>query len=119
MILTGYRKRPAVYRLRPGTVTDSYGDPVESWTSPVRAAIPFADFSTRDADEDETSTGSSTSETATLTIRGVFDLTEEDRVEVDGLVWRVDGPPSRPTGFIVKATTVASLTRTKGRPTDG
>ncbi|WWV91842.1 head closure Hc1 [Microbacterium phage phiMiGM15] len=82
----------AVTRLRPGTTTDTYGDDVESWTAAERKRIPRAQLQRGPSTETEGERRLLENE-ALLLIIGAFDLTEDDRVEFAGLVWRVEGTP--------------------------
>lgn len=109
MLLTAYRKLPSTYRLRPGTGTDSYGDPVESWTSPERVLLKGAVV--QDAKSEET--GQILHGEKVLLVPGRADLTAEDRVEHDGKQWRVNGEPSIKDGLASRPFTVASLTRSE------
>lgn len=109
MLLTAYRKIPSSYRLRPGSGTDSYGDPVESWTTPERVLLRGAIV--QDAKSEET--GAILRGEKVLLIPGKADLTEADRVEFDGEIWRVNGVPSVKAGLASREFTVASLTRSE------
>ncbi|GEB46939.1 hypothetical protein MTE01_28840 [Microbacterium testaceum] len=82
----------AATRLRPGRATDSYGDDVESWDAPERKRIPRAQLQRGPSTETEGERHLLEDE-ALLLIIGAFPLTEADRVEADGAVWRVDGTP--------------------------
>ena len=107
MLLTAYRKLPSVYRLRAGSGTDSYGDPVESWTTPERVLLKGAIL--QDATSEET--GAILHSQKLLLVPGKADLTEADRIEHDGEQWRVNGLPTVKTGLASRSFTVASLTR--------
>lgn len=101
---------PTVTRLRPGSGTDSYGDPVESWDAPARFALKGATVQDVSVIEDEGTVRHIIRGQKTLYIPGAADLTAADRVEIDGEVWRVDGPPKIRAGLASAVYTTAALT---------
>lgn len=113
MLLTAYKVAPAVYRLRPGATEDSYGDPVESWDAPERVRLKGATL--QDAHVYEAETESPVAHIVrgekALFVPGVADLTEHDRIEVRGEVWRVNGVPTVRHGLGSASYTTAALTR--------
>lgn len=111
MLLTDYRRAPSVYRLRPGTVTDSYGDPVESWTTPDRVLLRGATVQSVSVVEDEGTARHVIRGEKSLYAPGAVDLTAEDRIECDGQIWRVDGDPVVRRGLASTVYTTASLER--------
>lgn len=111
MLLTAYTKTPAVYRLRAGVTTDSYGDPVESWDSPERFLLRGASVQTVSTVEDEGTTRHIIRGEKTLHAPGSPSLTSGDRIEVGGEIWRVDGDPVVRRGLASTVYTTASLER--------
>lgn len=110
MLLTAYTRAPAVYRLRPGTTTDSYGDPVESWDAPERVLLRGASVQSVSVVEDEGVERRIIRGQKTLFVPGAVDLTADDRVEVAGEVWKVDGDPVTRAGLASTVYTTAALT---------
>lgn len=106
-----------VYRLRAGTVTDSYGDPVESWAPAdvsrerLRGAAVQAPSST----EESSPAASQLTNERRLFAPSRLDLTDADRVEVDGVVWRVEGVPVVRRGLASGVYTTATLSRFTSR----
>lgn len=98
-----------VYRLRAGMAEDSYGDPVESWDTPERVRIPGASVQDVSVVEDNGVSRRILRGEKTLYAPGSVDLTKDDRVEVDGEVWQVDGNPERRRGLASSAYTTARL----------
>lgn len=86
------RARP-VYRLRPGTVTDYDGDTVESWDTPSRDRLRGAVVHDVTSVEKDGVVRRLTESERLLLIPRLTDLHRDDRVEVDGDIWRVDGDP--------------------------
>lgn len=84
-----------VTRLRPTTRTDGYGDTVEDWTTPTR--LDFADVAWHPSTTSEDAEAGRSAILSGLTIYLPFDadVTADDRFEVDGTVWHVDGTPAR------------------------
>jgi head-tail adaptor len=112
MLLTSYKVVPAVYRLRAVAGVDSYGDPVESWTTPERVRLKGATVQDVRTEEVEGSTRTIVRGEKALFVPGAVDLTEDDRIEVSGEVWRVNGPPTVRRGLGSATFTTATLTRT-------
>jgi hypothetical protein len=101
-----------VYLLTPGVVTDSYGDPIESWDTPERVRLPGA------AVEAPGASGSSTSEVETPTLDTLHNsrvlhvprrlaLTSRHRIEAEGSQWHVVGEPLVRVGALSTFTRVA------------
>jgi head-tail adaptor len=111
MLLTSYKVTPAVYRLRAGSTVDSYGDPVESWTAPQRTLLKGATVQDVNTEEVEGATRTLVRGEKALYAPGAIDLTEDDRIEVDGVVWRVNGLPNVRRGLASSVYTTATLTR--------
>ncbi|QOP65139.1 head closure Hc1 [Arthrobacter phage Phives] len=111
MLLTAYRRAPSVYRLRPGTKLDSYGDPVESWDTPERVLLRGASVQSVSVVEEEGVARHITRGQKTLYAPGAVDLTASDRVEVAGEVWQVDGDPVTRSGLASTVYTTAALKR--------
>jgi hypothetical protein len=82
-------RAPKVYRVRPALVPDSYGDPVESPTASTRSQIVGATVEYVDSEED----GSVVRRERVLFVPRAYDLTKDDRVDVGGELWRIDGDP--------------------------
>lgn len=101
---------PPVYRLRASTGTDSYGDPVEGWDTPDRLRLRGATVQDVSVVEDEGVERRIIRGQKRLYIPGKADVTEDDRVEVDGEVWKVDGTPVFRTGLGSSRYTTAVLT---------
>ncbi|WP_144722238.1 hypothetical protein [Cellulosimicrobium sp. TH-20] len=85
--------RPLVFRLRPGTRTNGFGDVVEDWSTPERTRLHGAIV--QDSNSVELPEGSRVRVVTrkTLFARGAPGLRATDRVEVDGEVFLVDGEP--------------------------
>ncbi|QPX62342.1 head closure Hc1 [Arthrobacter phage Tbone] len=111
MLLTAYRRASSVYRLRPGTKTDSYGDTVESWDAPERTLLRGATVQSVSVVEEEGTVRHVLRGEKTLYAPGVVDLTANDRIEVDGEIWRVDGDPVPRAGLASAVYTTAALER--------
>lgn len=113
MLLTSY-SRPAVLRVRPGEKLDSDGDPIADWGDGAsRVRIPGARVLAPDTDEDEADSTFSTERR--LWAPGRIDLRAEDRIEVDGLIYRVDGDPVPLESLATGVYTAAKLVRHEGR----
>lgn len=94
MILTPTRGAPRLVRVRAATVPDSYGEGVVSvWDERAsRLPLPGAQAQTR-ATSDSPSPGTpgrSSSERVFFAL-GAADVEADDRIEVDGEAWRIDG----------------------------
>lgn len=115
MILSSpYGFQPPIYRLRATATTDSYGDPVESWTTPTRTLLKGAHVQAAQTDEVDGDDRHTIRDEKTLFVPGAADLTEGDRIEIDGLVWRVNGLPTVRRGLGSSTFTTATLTRNAG-----
>lgn len=115
MILTGYSKGSSVYRLRPGTALDSDGDPVESWDSPDRLKLVGAEIQDVSTIEEEGAAKRILQGEKTLFVRRLVDVKAEDRIELDGNQWRVNGDPVKRSGLASGSYTKAALTRISSR----
>jgi hypothetical protein len=95
VILNSYGGTP-VYRLRATTSLDSYGDPAEDWAAPSRVVLPGAVLQragrTEDAERDGAA-GSMVTVDKAVFVPGRPDLAYTDRIEAEGLVYRVEGEP--------------------------
>lgn len=111
MLLSAYKQTPSVYRLRAGTTTDSYGDPVESWTAPDRFLLRGARVQHVTTVEEEGTERRVIRGETTLYAPGAVDLTRDDRIEVGSEVWRVDGEPVVRAGLASTVYTTATLAR--------
>ena len=109
-MLTGIRSTDVAYRLRPGERTDSLGDTVRDWQSPERKRIPGATLESVTGTAADGSVLVIESERRLLIV-GTFDLASTDRVEADGEVWRVNGPPAVKRGLITGTHTAVRLKR--------
>lgn len=107
------RSRQVVYRVRPTTGTDSYGDPFEDWTRPIRARLPGAVVQARDSEEKADGSSVRVTTVRSLYYRGAMELLASDRVEVDGRLHRVEGEPETHEGETVRYI-VATLERVTG-----
>lgn len=114
MIFTATRG-PKVYRLRAAVGVDSYGDPVEDWDAPVRERLYRAIVQEPTTEEVDTSGKRLVTGERVLFSPGALDLTADDRIEVDGEVWRVSGTPKTRQGFAMGVYTSATLTRSERR----
>ena len=112
MILTAPAYAPVVTRLRAGATTDSYGDPVESWDTPERFVLRGASVQDVSVVEEDGVTRRVLRGVRTLYVPGAADLTAEDRVEVSGEVWTVDGKPEVRRGLASSVYTTARLAQT-------
>lgn len=110
MLLTPYTL-PTVYRLRAGMTVDSYGDPVESWTTPERTPLRGATVQNLSIVEDDGVSRHITRRRKTLYAPGTVDLRKEDRIEADGEIWKVDGDPVIRAGLATTVYTTAELER--------
>jgi len=86
------RARP-VYRLRPGMAADYDGDPVESWAAPVRERLRGAVVQDVTSTEKDGVVTRLARAERRLLVPGRPGLTLDDRVEIAGETWRVDGDP--------------------------
>jgi hypothetical protein len=111
MLLTSYRVTPAVYRLRAGTTTDSYGDPVEDWSNPERTPLPGASVQFVEAVEEDGVIRYIRQDERVLFAPGAPEITREDRIEVDGEIWRVHGTPNYRRGLASTAFVTVALTQ--------
>jgi len=115
--LTRPHRSPKVFRLRPGVTLDSDGDPTESWEQPDRLRLPKATVQESSSeDEDGLSQRALGSKRLTRSGRKVFlpyraDVVANDRVEIDGQVWRVDGNPNPRAGLSTTVYTTVTLAR--------
>jgi hypothetical protein len=107
VLLARYRVLETVTRLRPGTRTDSDGDPVESWSTPDRLKLRAAQIQDGSSEEAD---GATTGEKK-LFAPGRVDVLAEDRIEVGAEVWRVNGAPIVRSGLASGLFTTAHLTR--------
>jgi hypothetical protein len=115
MIFTRFRPdSPAVVRLRATTRTDSYGDTAEDWTLPSWLALPEALVQDRTSTETDGSGRSITRTEKVLLHPGALDLTARDRVELDGVTYRIEGEPSVRRGLRGASHTTAVLRRVTG-----
>lgn len=117
MLFDPYRPgAPTVVRLRATSALDSYGDPVESWATPDRLPLPGAEIQRRETVETDSASRQIVRVETVLFAPGAADVTEDDRIEVDGdPAWRVDGSPSVERGFLGTHTTARLLRLTGGR----
>ena len=115
MLLTSYRVTPPVYRLRPGTVLDSDGDPVESWDAPDRFKLAGAVVQDVSTVEEEGVSKQIVKGERTLFVPRRVDLKADDRIEVEGEQWRVNGDPVTKAGLASGVLTTAALTRVESR----
>jgi hypothetical protein len=114
MLLKPTRRRDPVYRLIPRTAPDSYGDPVLSWADPDKDEIPGATWEDITSEEDANGNRRLVNNTRQLFVPGRGRLTQADRVEIRGEVWRIDGNPIDREGMALGVYTVAKLTRVTG-----
>lgn len=114
MLLTPSRPR-YVTRLRATVAEDSYGDPVTSWEYSER--FPFrAEVQAVSSTDAEGSARVILRDERALFAPGAPDLRHDDRVEVDGEVWRVDGDPLTFSGGLASPVyTTATLRRFEAR----
>lgn len=103
--------RPPVYRLRAGSGTDSYGDPVQSWDAPERVILRGATVQDISTVEDEGVAKRIVRGEKALFVPGAADVTVDDRIEYDGEVWRVNGDPAVKRGLATGVYTSAALDR--------
>jgi len=114
MLLKPTRRRDPVYKLTPRTVSDSYGDPVLSWDDADKDELPGATWEDVTSEEDANGNRRLVSNTRQLFVPGRCRITQQDRVEIRGEVWRVDGDPIDREGMAMGVYTVAKLTRKTG-----
>lgn len=108
------QKRPPVYRLRATMTEDAYGDPVLSWDPPARSLLKGAYIQAVSSIEEESVTRRIMRGEKLLFVPGVADLTEDDRIEQDSEIWRVNGAPEVRRGLASAAFTTAVLARVEG-----
>lgn len=101
--------KPPVFRLRPGTTTDSYGDPVESWDAPASVRLPRADVHGVVAEETDAADRRVLTDYRDLFIPYAADLTAADRIQYLGKVWTIEGAPVVTRGLLIGAQTTAKL----------
>lgn len=111
MIFGAAQRGPLVYRLRPDPATDSYGDPVDSWTTPDRRLLRGATVQAKSSTERETVTADELENERVLLVPSAADVTEDDRIEVDSEFWRVSGRPIVRRGLAMSVYTSATLRR--------
>lgn len=97
-----------VFRVRPGVKLDSYGEPVEDWTNAerTRMAAIYVQSGSSAEDPDKLLAGQ-----RKLFVRGAVDLKAEDRIEIDGELWRVEGDARVRHGLAMGTFTAATLSR--------
>lgn len=83
-----------VVRLRAGTRVDGDGDLVEDWSTPVRTPLPGATVQAATSTEIADGARVRTITRLTLYAPGDPGITALDRIEVDGVVHLVNGPPA-------------------------
>lgn len=124
-MLAETRRQPPIYLLTPGAGTDSYGDPLNDWATPERTLIPGATLQAHATFDKDVATGSNTDRTGTLIAVGqptgaLTQITEQSRIEQDGIVWRVNGTPNFKRGLMLgNSHLTASLTRTTTEAPNG
>ena len=117
MSLLRPHRSPRVFRLRPGVTLDSDGDPVESWETPDRLRLRHVTLQESSSeDEDGLAQRSLGSKRLTRSGRKIFvpyaaDVVANDRVEIDGQLWRVDGNPNPRRGLATSVYTTVTLAR--------
>lgn len=114
-MLLSLHRGPKVYRLRPGQGVDSYGDPIEDWDNPVRELLYQAVLQEPDTEEEDGAGNRLVTGQRVLYAPRALDLQAEDRVEVDGQLWRVQGDPKIRRGLAMGVYTSATLARTDRR----
>jgi hypothetical protein len=109
LLLKTYGK--PIYRLRPVMKTNSYGSVSEDWTTPARFRLRGAHAQDVNATEVEGIERRLVRGEKFLFVPGRADLNDNDRVEVEGEVWRVEAPPTFREGFASGIFTTATLVR--------
>jgi hypothetical protein len=100
-----------VYRLRAVERADSVGDTVRTWDAPERTRIRGADIQEVASTSDGVTVVRSNNERRLLIDGPRPDLTELDRIEYRGEVWRIDGEPLTKPALAMDTLTVAKLVR--------
>jgi head-tail adaptor len=90
---SAYETDAAVFRQRATTTTDTYGDPVESWSSPSELRLRGAIVDSPESFEVEQPDSRRTTAERVLYVPGAPDVKETDRIRSGAEVWRVDGLP--------------------------
>jgi head-tail adaptor len=103
-----------VYRLRPGRATDSYGEPVDGWATPDRRRLLRATVQADSTTEEDGTTRRLRTDERVLFVSGRADLTADDRIEFEGVLWRVEGEPIVRRGLAAGTLTSAHLRRFTG-----
>jgi head-tail adaptor len=106
-----YQTDPPVFRQRARVTEDSYGDPVESWASPVEVRLLRAIVDAPSSTENEQPDSDRTTADRELYAPGMPDVHEHDRIRVGSEVWRVDGLPVVHRPLASEPYTVARLVR--------
>lgn len=110
MLLTGTTTRQKIYRLRPSTIEDYYGETTETWDPPQREQLHKATAQAPTVVEEGSIARRVVVEgERRLYVPGRADLTSADRVEIDGEVWRVNGDPVVRSGLGSAVYTTAKL----------
>lgn len=118
-------RQSPVYLLIPTSGTDSYGDPLPTWSAPTRLHIPGAEIQRNATEDKDVNSGTQTDRLGKMIATGrgpevllYRQVTETSRIEQDGKVWRITGEPNIKQGLINGNTHLtASLTRvTTGAP---
>lgn len=113
-MLLSRRSASPVVRLRAGTKTDYYGDEAEDWTAPVRAALPRAQIQEVSSVEEDGVARRLLVDERVFFQPGRADLTADDRLEENGVVWTIEGRPIVRTGLASGVYTTAALRRLDG-----
>ena len=104
-----------VYRLRPGSRTDTYGDEIaDDWSNPVPQLISRATVQPVSSSETETPTADQIENERNLFVPGSPDLVSTDRVRIGDEVWRIVGDPFVRRGLASGTYTAARLRRVVG-----
>jgi hypothetical protein len=105
---------PKLYRLRAAVTHDSYGDEVQDWKNPSRKLLPKARVEDAETVEEDGVVRRVLKGERVLFVYGTPDITSEDRIEIAGQVWRVNGLPNQRRGLASGAYLTATLTRNSG-----
>jgi head-tail adaptor len=100
-----------IYRLRCAITMDSYGSPHEDWSAPYRHRLPGARVQDVSNNEVEGIERRLIRGERLLFVPGRCDLTDDDRVDVGGEIWRVSAYPTVRVGLASAVYTTATLVR--------
>jgi hypothetical protein len=103
-----------VFRLRAAPAVDTYGEPLDGWGAPSRRRLLRATVQSESTSEEDGTTRRLRTDERVLYVAGVVDLTADDRIEHEGLVYLIDGEPVTDRALASAPLTTAKLRRYSG-----